>query len=101
MTGEAAEAKRAFALLEALFLEGSESTRNLIGTGFIEDLANITSWRGEGNAQVVALLPPILTKVWRQIAAQWSGKSSLMEVMEAEAKHPQSARTWAELIDLS
>jgi hypothetical protein len=100
ITGETAEAKRALALLDTLFIEGNEPTRDLIGIGFVEDLANITSHRNGGNAQVVALLPPVLTKVWRQIESQWSGRTSLMEVLEAEASDQPAAKTWAELIDL-
>jgi hypothetical protein len=95
------EVKRVFAVLDTLFIGSDEPTRDLIGIGFIEDLANITSHREGGNAQVIALLPPVLTRVWRQIEIQWSGRSSLMEVLESEARGRSAERTWAELIDLS
>jgi len=86
--GEIEEVRRAMLLLEELFKAGDQSTRNLIGIGFIEDLSNITSWRPSGHSTVIPLLPETLLEVWKEIERQWAGKSSLIEVIEAERNGP-------------
>lgn len=106
--GEHEEIRRAFLVLDRLFIEGDEPTRDLIGIGFVEDLQNILSWRTNGHSTVIPILPPTLLKVWGQIEKQWAGHGNLMEVIEAEvaqskdvegylqASHP----TWAQLLNL-
>ncbi len=84
--GNREAARQAFLLLERLFLAGNQATRTLIGIGFIEDIANISSWRGNGHATVFPMLPPTLVKVWGEIEGMWAGKSSLMEVIDAEKR---------------
>ena len=94
------EAKRAFVLLDRLFAGGTEETRDLIGIGFIEDVANISSWRMDGRAAILPLLTPLLLMVWQEIDRQWTGHASLMDVLKSEARNPQATRTWAQLLDL-
>ncbi len=102
--GQIEEIRRALLLLDELFLEGNEPTRDLIGMGFIEDLQNILSGRTNGYRTVIPLLPPTLLKVWNQIEKQWAGHSSLMDVIEAEvaqSKIPGGRKlSWAEILDL-
>jgi hypothetical protein len=96
------ETRRTFLLLERLFIQGDEATRDLIGIGFIEDLQNTLSGRADGYNKVIPLLPPTLLKVWRQIEKQWAGHHSLMDVLEAEALQPKqlSRSTWEQLLKL-
>jgi hypothetical protein len=82
--GEKDEVRRAFFLIEELFLSGSQSTRDLIGIGFIEDLRNISSHRVNGHETLIPYLPPTLLRVWNDIARQWIGRSSLADVIRAE-----------------
>ena len=106
--GQLEEARRAFLLLDQLFLQGDEPTRDLIGLGLVEDLQNTLSWRTGADSAVIPLLPPTLLRVWRQIEKQWAGHSNLMEVIraeKAESKSPhhrqqESGSSWAELLDL-
>jgi len=106
--GEHEEIRRAFLVLDHLFLNGDEPTRDLIGIGFVEDLQNILSGSTDGHSTVIPLLPPTLLKVWGRIEKQWAGHSSLMEVLEAEVAQTRNADgqllashpTWAQLFDL-
>jgi hypothetical protein len=85
-------------LLETLFIGGNEAKRDLIGIGFIEDLANITSGRKDGHQVVTPLLPPVLLQVWQYIERVWSGRQSLMEVLAAEKRSPVVQAKWADII---
>ena len=98
------EIRRALVLLDDLFVECNEPTRDLIGIGFIENLQNILSGRTDGNRTVLPLLPPTLLKVWSQIEKQWAGHNSLMDVIEAEVAqskiHGDPRPSWAEILGL-
>jgi len=102
--GETREMSRALHLMDELFLEGDEATRDLIGIGFIEDIQNILSWRTEGHSTIIPLLPPTLLKVWKQIEKQWVGRNSLIEVIDAENVQPRELGafqpSWDELLEL-
>jgi len=101
--GQVEEIRRALLLLDKLFLESNEPTRDLIGIGFIEDLQNILSGQANGCRTMIPLLPPTLLKVWNQIEKQWAGHSSLMEVIEAEMAQSAEGRqpaSWAEILGL-
>jgi hypothetical protein len=106
--GENKELARILQLLDDLFIDGDEATRDLIGIGYIEDLQNTLSGRINGYSTVIPLLPPTLLKVWNQIEKQWAGHGSLMEVLEAERAQsvnqgsiqPSPQPTWAELLQL-
>jgi hypothetical protein len=79
------EGRRAFLLLDQLFLVGDDATRDLIGIGFIEDLGNITSNRADGHTTIIPYLPPTLHEVWKIIDNLWAGHHSLTEVLRWEA----------------
>ena len=79
-----AEVRKALLLIERLFNEGDQATRNLIGIGLIEDLQNITSHRHDGHATLIPYLPETLRKVWDEVARMWAGHSSLADVVRAE-----------------
>jgi hypothetical protein len=81
------EGRRAFLLLDQLFLVGDDATRDLIGIGFIEDLGNITSNRADGHTTIIPYLPPTLHEVWKIIDNLWAGHHSLAEVLRWEAAH--------------
>lgn len=96
--GHADRVRAALNSLEEFFLQGDEYTRDLIAIGFIEDLQNYTASRPDGHATVLKLFPPTLLKVWKFVAGLWAGKSSLMEVIEEEARYSGPKRTWAEVL---
>jgi hypothetical protein len=101
--GQVEEIRRALLVLDQLFLEGDEPTRDLIGIGFIEDIQNILSGRENGYRTMIPLLPPTLLKVWNQIEKQWTGHTSLMDVIEAERARSADGRqptSWTEILDL-
>jgi hypothetical protein len=79
------ECRRAFLLLDQLFLAGDDATRDLIGIGFIEDLGNITSGRADGHITILPYLTPTLYEVWKIIDNLWVGHHSLAEVLRWEA----------------
>jgi hypothetical protein len=79
------EGRRAFLLLDQLFLAGDDATRDLIGIGFIEDLGNITSNRSDGHTTIIPYLPPTLHEVWKIIENLWAGHHSLAEILRWEA----------------
>lgn len=84
--GNLDETRRAFQLLERLFVEGDQETRDLIGLGFFETLQNFASWRPGGNKAYEQFFGPMSTRVWSELRAMWAGKSSLMDVIRAERK---------------
>jgi hypothetical protein len=84
------EVRRAFQVLEDLFVEGDEEARNLIGLGFFETLQCFASWRHGGNKVYEQFLGPMSKRVWAELLVMWAGKSSLMEVIRAERKTPPS-----------
>jgi hypothetical protein len=81
------EGRRAFLLLDQLFLAGDDATRDLIGIGFIEDIGNITSGRADGHITILPYLPPTLFEVWKIIDNLWAGHQSLAEVLRWEAEN--------------
>lgn len=78
------ETHHVFRIFEMLFAEGDESDRNLIALGFLETLQCVKSWRPYGNAAFREFLGPLCRQAWTEIESQWTGKSSLMEVLRAE-----------------
>jgi hypothetical protein len=80
------ETRRAFQLLERLFAEGAQDTRDLIGWGFFETLQCVASHRSYGNKVFEEFLGPMSKQAWTQIGRTWAGKSSLMDVIRAERK---------------
>lgn len=84
--GQIDDVRRAFELLETLFVEGDQATKDLIGLGFFETLQNFASWRPYGNKAFEKFLGPTSRQCWVEIRRQWAGKSSLMEVIRSERK---------------
>jgi len=82
--GNRDETLRVFQLLEKLFAEGDQETRDLIGLGFFESLRNVASHRPYGNKLFEEFLGPMSLQAWREIERMWAGKSSLAEVIRAE-----------------
>ena len=80
------EVRRAFLLMDELFLAGDQSTRDIIGMGFIEDIRNISSHRAGGHSALMPYLTPTLRAVWDEIARKWAAHSSLADVIRAERK---------------
>jgi hypothetical protein len=68
--GREDEVRRALFLLDRLFIESDEPTRDLIGIGVIEDFQTYASHRQNGYSKVIPLLPSTLLKVWAQIERQ-------------------------------
>jgi hypothetical protein len=99
--GHADRVRTALNSLEEFFLQGDEYTRDLIAIGFIEDLQNYTTSRPDGHDTVLALLPPILTKVWKFVDSLWAGKSNLAEVLEAESATDGPKPSWNQVLNLS
>jgi hypothetical protein len=87
--GNLDETRQVFECLEKLLAEGDQETKNIIGLGFFETLRNFASWRPYGNTVFEQFLGPMSKQVWREIARQWAGKSSLMEVIRVEKNTPQ------------
>ncbi len=82
--GHTSEVRRVFDLLETLFVEGDQTTKDLIGFGFLETIRNFASWRPYGNKVFEQFLRPVSKQCWKEIERQWAGKSSLMEVIRSE-----------------
>ena len=82
--GKFDELQRAFQLLEKLFVEGDEATRNLIGLGFFETLQCFASHRPYGSEAFEEFLGPMSKQCWAEIERLWEGKSSLADVIRAE-----------------
>ena len=85
--GKLHEIGRVFQLLEKLFAEGDQTTRDLIGLGFFETMQNFASWRPYGNKVFEEFLGPMSKQCWEEIRRQWAGKSSLMGVIRPERRH--------------
>jgi len=86
--GNLGETQRAFDCLEMLFKDGDQKARDLIGLGFFETLQNFASWRPGGNVVYEQFLRTISRQVWNEIKRQWTGKSSLMDVIRTERNTP-------------
>ncbi len=84
--GRTSEVRRVFELLEALFVEGEQTTRDLIGLGFFETVQNFASRRPCGNKVFEQFLGPMSKRCWKEIQRQWAGKSSLMDVIRSERR---------------
>jgi hypothetical protein len=78
------ETRRAFALLNQLYIDGDEEAQGLIATGFLEGVQSVASWRPYGNRVFEQFLPPASMKVWKGLQHLWAGKSSLADVIRAE-----------------
>jgi hypothetical protein len=81
-----AELRRVFDLLEELFANGDQSTRDLVGLGFFETIQNFASWKPYGNKVFEEFLGPMSKQCWKEIRRQWAGKSSLMDVIRSERR---------------
>ena len=75
-----------FETVERLILEGDPEVRSLATIGFLEDVQNIASWQPFGNKVFRPYLGPASLAAWEEIEEIWRGKSSLMDVLRAEAK---------------
>lgn len=85
--GKVSETRRVFQLLEKLFVEADQETRDLIGVGFFETLQNVASHQPGGNKEYEQFLGPMSQKVWRELQRIWADRSSLMDVIRAEQKN--------------
>jgi hypothetical protein len=81
------ETRRAFQVLDKLFVEGDQSTRDLVGFGFFETLPCVASWQPYGSRVFEEFLGPMSKQVWNEIQRKWAGKSNLMDVIRAERKN--------------
>jgi len=79
----------AFALMEALFANGNETTKAFLAWGFFETLQNFASNQPCGSKVFEPFLGPMSRQVWLDIEELWQGKSSLMDVIRAERKSQQ------------
>lgn len=61
--GKLDETRRIFQVLESLFVEDDQETRDLIGLGFFETLQNVASRRPQGNKAYEQFLGPMSRKV--------------------------------------
>ncbi len=82
--GNIEQTRRVFQVLEEFLVAGDQEIRDVIGLGFFESLRNIAAWRPYGNKPFEEFMGPTSIQVWREIAQQWAGKSSLVEVIRAE-----------------
>jgi hypothetical protein len=71
--GNLDEARRIFQLLEKLFVEGDQETRDLIGLGFFETLQNFASWRPGGNKVYEQFFGPMSKQAWSELGVMWGG----------------------------
>jgi hypothetical protein len=81
--------ERAFDLMEYWIENGNQNLRNLIAIGFLESLQNVTSWQTSGKEVFIPFLGPLCRQAWNEIERTWAGKTSLMEVFEAESRKPK------------
>ena len=71
-------------------MNGNKNLRNLVVIGFLEDLQNVASWQEFGKEAFVQFLGSQSRDAWYEIERTWAGKRSLMEVVRAELKKPDS-----------
>ncbi len=91
--GNLDETRRVFALLEKLLVEADQDARDLIGLGFFENLQNFASRRPNGNKVYEQFFGPMSNQVWSELQRMWAGKSSLMDVVRAEKKQSNRAKS--------
>jgi hypothetical protein len=84
------EAKRleeippAFKLAEEMISTGSEAEKHAAIVGFLETVQNVSSHRSFGATVFEPYLGPLSKESWIELIAQWSGKSTLAEVVASE-----------------
>jgi hypothetical protein len=83
--GNLDETRRVFQVLEQQLVGADQETRDLIGLGFFETLQNFASWRQGGNQVYEQFFGTISREIWSELQRMWAGKSSLMDVIRAEA----------------
>ena len=89
-TGKTADLQHAFDLVEQWLVNGNQNLRDLIVIGFLEDLQNVASWQEFGREVFIPFLGPQSHQAWNEIERTWASKTSLMEVIRAERKRPDS-----------
>jgi hypothetical protein len=78
-----------FGVAEEILRSGHPKQKEIITVGFIEDVQNIASHQPFGSDAFVQFLGPFSRQAWAEIARQWEGKSSLMDVVRSEKNaHP-------------
>jgi hypothetical protein len=75
---------RAFAAVEALFVEGDSDVKQVAMLGILETLQCAASWKPFGNKAFVPWLGPRSRESWDVVVEMWRGKSSLADVIRAE-----------------
>jgi hypothetical protein len=84
--GRLDEVRRIFEFMERHIVEGDQETRNLMGFGFFETLQNFASHSPNGYREYEQFLGRTSKQMWREIERAWEGKSSLMDVLQAERR---------------
>lgn len=78
-----------FGVAEEILRSGHPKQKEIITVGLIEDVQNIASHQPFGSDAFVQFLGPLSKQAWSEIARQWEGKSSLMDVVRSEkSAHP-------------
>ena len=80
------EIQRAFDIMEWFLIAGNPQLQKLVVVGFLEDIQIIGSGRPFGSAAFITYLGPTSRKEWDELNRVWAGKTSLMEILEAEQK---------------
>ena len=88
------EVRSAFALAEQLIVSGSEQEKHAGVIGFLETVQNVASHRQFGIAAFEPFLGPASEKWWTELIDQWSGKSTLAEVVASERGVTLRPRWW-------
>ena len=84
--GRTSEFPAFFGAVEHLLSHGDHATRELIVIGLLEDLQNVASHRSFGYGVFLSWLGPASRAHWGALEAAWQGKTSLMDVLRAEAR---------------
>jgi len=84
--GSTEEMQRAFDIMEEFLVIGNPKLQDLVVIGFLEDVQIIASWQPFGEAAFIPFLGQKSRAAWDELERVWAGKTSLMEVLEAEHK---------------
>jgi len=71
---------------EAFLRTGSLKQREIITIGLLEDIQTIASHQPFGSDAFLPFLGPLSRQAWNDVARQWDGKSSLMDIVREKGR---------------
>ena len=84
--GDITLVRTAFDSIEQLLREGDHEVRDIAAIGFLEDVQILASHKPFGRQPFAQFLGPLSEQAWAEIEEMWRGKTSLADVVRAEAR---------------